>query len=63
MTDPASSTEGFVEEGEVEDEDHGSNILQGDNTKVVEHPDDDPLEINIGDLARLLPQHVHFVVS
>ena len=37
--------------------------MKCDHTEVVEHPDDDSLEVDVGDLASLLPQHVHFVIG
>ncbi len=37
--------------------------LKGDNAEIVEDSDDEALEVDVGDLARLLAQLCHLVVG
>ena len=50
---PGAAAHGLVHEREEEDQNHGGDVLQGHHAQVVEYAGNEPLQVRIGDLARL----------
>ena len=50
---PGAAAHCLVHEREEEDQNHGGDVLKGNHAQVVEYAGNEPLQVRIGDLARL----------